>query len=95
MARPDAVIIPENLALANDLMNRDRMKSVADLADSLLECGPLELPWCHPNPGYYFCTRDWKDTEMYPTFHERAGQPRYLWAPALTGPEGVKFGFLK
>jgi hypothetical protein len=87
--RPDAVIIPSDIIPA-DTDNR-RKESVVEIAENLLECGPLELAWCHPDTRYYFCTRDPHDTEKYATWHPKIGKPRYRWTDGLNG---IKLGYL-
>jgi hypothetical protein len=87
--RPDAVRVPRNFATGRTA--DERKESVVEVAEVLLECGPIELAWCHDQIKYFFCTRDPEDTEQFPDRHRRARQPRYHW---IAGPDGTELGYL-
>lgn len=89
MSRPDAVKVPTHEAIS--LHDYKRIESVVEIAETLLECGPRELAWCHPQTGYCFCARRAEDTENHPLWHPQYGEPRYHWTD---GPNGTKLGYL-
>lgn len=90
MSRPDAVIVPRRYAKGNT--DDERKDSIVEIAETLLECGPIELAWCHDQITYYFCTRDPIDTEYYHDIHPtKARKPRYEWT---VQPDGTRVGYL-
>lgn len=89
MGRPDAVRVPNDGTIS--FHDHEGIANVVGIAEQLLECGPLELAWCHPQTGYCFCTRDPHDLEQFPDTHRQARQPRYHW---VTRPDGTELGYL-
>ena len=90
--RPDALFLPASIAVGSRIF--DRVNSVADFAEPLLECNRSagERAYIRKQPhGKMFVTRDPHDTILFPTSHTRSGQPRYYWEKR---DGGIEVGYL-
>jgi hypothetical protein len=69
----------------------DRVGSIADIAEPLLEVARGQAFIRTQPGGWLFVTSDPNDTIFFPTDHVRSGQPRYAW---IDQPDGTRFGYL-
>ena len=66
----------------------DRVASIADIAEPLLG----GRAWIRKQPHDRLFISLWpEDTILFPTDHDRSGQPRYRWEKH---PDGSEFGYL-
>jgi hypothetical protein len=92
VGRPDALFLPASLKRGATL--RERVGSVADVADGLLEVDASdgEKSYIRTQPhNVLFVTRDPYDSIYYPLDHPKSGQPRYRWEKR---DGGVQIGYL-
>jgi hypothetical protein len=88
----DAVLVP--MAFRKGTTSVARLQSVFDASAGALGM-PQGPPWPHVREcggGNYLVTRSPDDSLLFPTWHSRAGEPRYDWEDQ---PNGVKLGRLK
>lgn len=92
---PDALFFPA--ALKRGATFRDRLNSVADVAEPLLGVDRSKGECAHihdQHDGWLFITKDPEDRIYFPAYpdrHPKAGQPRYAW---VNHPGGIRLGYL-
>ena len=88
MQRPDALFIPASRKVGIRLV--DRVSSIADIAEPLLEVGRGGAFIRVQPHNWLFVTGHKDDTINYTKDDVRSG-PRYVW---IDQPDGTRFGYL-
>ena len=100
MGRPDALMLPGSVKVGRRIGHR--IRAVSAVAEPLLEvdyAGGERAIVRELRDGRLFVTRDPHDTILFPTAHQRAGQPRYRWVRPCSPQgqqqsDGTEIGYL-